>query len=217
MRTLTSPDMRVKRASVSAVATTIAPTVATTDVPSALVEQFRLGCRCSTETLFAQLSDPIEATIRRLLGWPTDANDEIDDLVQNVLLAAWEHRRKFRGNSSIKTWITRIAINECRRAQRRRWIERKWWRRVTATGVNGAEIDTTSKCDDRLMRQETAARVRAAIQELATRQREVIVLYYLEGLKAREIAEVLGVKQGTVEVRLTRARQRLAECLGDAS
>lgn len=176
---------------------------------AALVADFQRGCPQATEALFEQLSAPVRATMRRLLGWPTNLDHEIEDLVQNVFLAAWEHRRSFRRSSSIKTWITRIAINECRRVQRRWWLRRKWWDHVTALTQH-----TASGADDALTKQETAQRVRRAVQKLKTHQREVVVLYYLEQMTAREIAELLGLKPGTVEVRLSRARRRLAENLG---
>jgi RNA polymerase sigma-70 factor (ECF subfamily) len=179
---------------------------------AALVSRFQQGCPQAAEVLFQQLSAPVRATLRRLLGWPTGQQSEMEDLLQNVFLAAWEHRRSFRGNSSLKTWITRIAINECRRAQRRRWLWRKWWRYTTAL-----MSDSLAEAEDSLTKQETAQVVRRAVQKLKTHEREVVVLYYLEEMTAGEIAEALGLKRGTVEVRLSRARRRLAGSLGELS
>lgn len=180
-------------------------------VEGALVRRFQDGCPESTEQLFGELAEPLEATMRRLLGWPADRDSELEDMLQNVFLAAWEHRARFRGDSSIKTWLTRIAINECRRMQRRRFVFRKWW---TSLRPQAAEIVGV---DEPLARRETSQQVRLAMQQLSDRQREVVVLYYLEEMNAHEVAEVLGLKQGTVEARLSRARQRLATLLGDMS
>jgi RNA polymerase sigma-70 factor (ECF subfamily) len=177
---------------------------------AALVDGFRNGCRDATEQLFVEMSGPLTATLRRLLGWPSNRDGEVEDMLQNVFLAAWQHRAQFRGHSSIKTWLTRIAINECRRRQRRHAVFCKWW-----TSLRPASHEDVG-ADDPLARRETSETVRSAMQRLSNRQREVVVLYYLEELTAREVADVLGLKQGTVEVRLSRARKRLADLLGDA-
>ena len=93
---------------------------------SDLVERFRSGCEVATEQLFQQHSSPLQATVRRLLAWQTTDGTEVEDVVQNVLLAAWKNRQSFQENASLRTWLTRIAINECRRLRRRSWLRKKW-------------------------------------------------------------------------------------------
>lgn len=174
-----------------------------------LLDGFRRGCRASTEQLFRNSSAALEATLRRLWGWPVNRDDELEDILQNVFLTAWQRRAQFRGDSSLKTWLTRIAINECRRRQRRQALFRKWWASLRPPPRPQAAAD------EQLAQAETSQQVRAAMQRLTARQREVVVLFYLEDMSAREVAELLGLKTGTVEVRLNRARKRLAELLGD--
>ena len=179
------------------------------DVEQELVNGFRNGCRESAEQLFTEMSGPLSATLRRLTGWSVSRDSEVEDIKQSVFLAAWQHRKQFRGGSSFKTWLTRIAINEWRKRQRRQSLFRKWWTQLVPPSIEHEEIH-----EEPLNQRETLASVRRAVQQLSNRQREVVVLYYLEDMTASEVAEVLELNQGTVEVRLSRARRRLAQLLG---
>ena len=202
MTTLASLPQRVEMEDSSS------PTVAVDD--PALVDGFRRGCRESAEQLFRQSSVAVTATMRRLTGWSIDGDAELEDMLQNVFLSAWEHRAQFRGHSSLRTWLTRIAINECRRRQRRQALFHKWWTSLWPPSQHDAAAD------QQLIASESSQQVRWALQQLPVGQREVVVLYYLEDMSAREVGEVLKLNTGTVEVRLNRARKRLGELLGDA-
>jgi RNA polymerase sigma-70 factor (ECF subfamily) len=138
---------------------------------------------------------------RRLLGWQqADAEDVTQDVFVHVYLKA----RAFRGGSSLQTWLTRITINRCRTLQRRKWLKLdRLWRaiRERAAACDALEQDETARC------------VRAAVQTLPLREREVVVMYYLEELTVCDIAAVLQMSQGAVNVRLHRARKRLQASL----
>ena len=138
---------------------------------------------------------------RRLLG--TDA----DDVAQDVFVIVLEKAGRFRGECSLWTWLTRITLNQCRNRIRRRQVRRRfeqWFRRTDrhspAADARATEIDEASV-------------VRQAINALPGRDREVIVLVYLEGQSPREIAATLGQTVNGIEVRLSRARGRLREML----
>jgi len=136
----------------------------------------------------------------RLLGWPQD----VEDVVQDVFLAAWKGLPRFRGGANLGTWLTRITINKCRNHRRREMLRLKWlWARraVGVAAVAGA--------DEAAMGAETLEQVRSGVRRLPVRYREIVVLRYLEQMPIEEIAEVLGLTRGNVEVRLHRARERL--------
>lgn len=124
-----------------------------------------------------------------------------EDAVQETLLKAWRNVDKFRGEGSELTWITRIAINVCKS-----YLRSPWKRRHAPTEELEALFVSTddSQVDDTLPR---------AILSLSRPYREVIILYYYQELKAREIAEVLHVNISTVTARLSRARKMLREAL----
>jgi RNA polymerase sigma-70 factor (ECF subfamily) len=160
---------------------------------------------------FAELVEKYEARMRklahRLLGWRSEA---VDDVVQDVFLAALDHADRFRGEASIETWLTRVTINRCRTAQRRAIFWRQWIR-VAWRGANSRASDATALAD------EVSTAVRAAVHKLKPRDREVIVLFYLEDLPIAQIADLLGCKAGAIEVRLHRARLKLRTMLANFS
>ena len=124
-----------------------------------------------------------------------------EDAVQETLLKAWRHADTFRGGGSEMTWITRIAINVCKSYLRSPWKRR----RAPADELDTLFADTGDpQVDDTLPR---------AIMALSRPYREVIILYYYQELKAREIADVLHVDVSTVTARLSRARKQLREAL----
>jgi len=141
---------------------------------------------------------------QRLIGY----RGEVDDLVQDVFLAALEHRRRFRGESTLWTWLTSITVNRCRSHWRRERVRRLG---AKLPGGGGA----AAPADRGAIEDEAAGKIRAAVGELPWRQREVIVLHYFEEMPIAEIGRVLGEGEGAVKVRLHRARLRLREELGD--
>ena len=156
------------------------------------------------ESLIAAHQDRVTRLAYRLLGW---RGGEVEDVVQDVFLAALRHLPRFRGDSSVSTWLTAITINRCRTELRRRRIRRLLiWRLKTDP--------SDSPAWSRPAGEEMAECVRQAVRALPPRDREVVVLRYFEQLNAAEIAAATRQSSGAVEVRLHRARARLAVALG---
>lgn len=146
--------------------------------------------------------------VHRLLGWSASPA-EVDDLVQDVLLAAWQHRDGFRGDASLGTWLMRIAI---RRVQRHvRWARvRRWLLPFAAGGDELPAVATACPVESG----EDIAALRAALGQLRHADREILVLHYLEGRGVDELVALYGCARNTVEQRLSRARARLRTALG---
>jgi RNA polymerase sigma-70 factor, ECF subfamily len=173
----------------------------------ALVERFRRGDDSAFDRIVEQHSAEVAALANRLLGWPGD----VDDVVQEVFVAAFLGLKNFRGESSLRTWLFTITVNQCRR---RRF--RLCRRLRTVTLDEAAAVESRDRSGDRMaMDQETFAKVRRAIRVLPQKYREVIALKYLQGLEAEEICELLGITVNALQVRLNRARKRVKEQLGD--
>ena len=169
-----------------------------------LVERFRRGDDAAFDRIVEQHSTAVAALANRLLGWPGD----VDDIVQDIFVAAFLGLKKFRGDCRLRTWLFTITVNKCRRC-------RFPWRRPPPI-FNGEKTDGLDRAGDRAaMDKETFARVRRVVQGLPPKYREIVILRYLEELEPREISELLGITTNTVQVRLTRARKRLRERLGD--
>jgi RNA polymerase sigma-70 factor (ECF subfamily) len=189
---------------------TMADTAPEVDDEGALARRFAAGDAGAFDAIAALHRERVTRLAYRLLGW---RDDEIEDVVQEVFLSVLNHLGRFRGESKLGTWLTVITINKCR-THRTRWFAR--WRMLRRRREH-AQDETAPAADEGARRDETSARVRQAVQKLKPRDREVIVLHYLEQHDAGEMARLLGVSQNAVEVRLHRARQRLKGLLKDVA
>src|SRR5437763_8474204 len=107
------------------------------------------------EQLVALHAPRIRRLAFRLLGWRGD----VDDVVQDVFLAALCHLERFRGEASLSTWLTRVTINRCRTQHRRHLLRLRWLaQRTRPAAAQAADVQAA--------RDETSARVRLAVQNL---------------------------------------------------
>lgn len=168
-----------------------------------LVERCAAGDDSAFDQIVLRYQDRVARLAYRLLGWQGDA----EDVVQEVFLAAFKGLKRFRGNAQLSTWLTRITINKCHSYRRRNW---RWWRRLEMTD----DLIEPRGSDAAVLDRERFEQIREAIQRLPMKYREVVVLTYLEGMSGEAVAETLGIRRGTVDVRLHRARERLKVSLG---
>ena len=124
---------------------------------------------------------------------------EAEDLAQTVLMRCYVSWAKVSGATHPDAYVMKILVNEFRSSRRRRW----WQERPTALLPEQAEPDATDGVDG-------ADAVAHALDGLGAGQREVVVLRYYAHLSDREIADALGVAEGTVKSRLSRAHRQLA-------
>lgn len=174
-----------------------------TDSPC-LAEQVAQGDAEAFDSLVAMYQPRITRLAHRLLGWSGD----VDDIVQDVFLAVLKHARGYRRDASLWTWLTTITLNTCRSHLRRREVLRKL-SSVFIFHHPAAAADATALED------ETAREVRSAVAALPPRDREVIVLFYLEHRNVGEISRLLAASNNAIDVRLHRARGKLREALKD--
>jgi RNA polymerase sigma factor (sigma-70 family) len=142
------------------------------------------------------------AALRRL-AW-SYARDGFEDLFQEIAMALWTALPRFRGESSERTWVYRVAHNTAISfvASRRRRDRRE----QTGDGLN--EAASTANPEGDVLAQERRKRLWAAVRALPMADRQIVVLY-LEGLTASEIATVTDLSAIAVATRLTRIRQKL--------
>lgn len=123
-----------------------------------------------------------------------------EDAAQETFVRAWQSYGGFRAEASEKTWLTAISANVCRNLLRSPWNRR----RVDLSFLEGCPAGETEMPDDTVVR---------AVLALPPKYRQVVVLYYYRDCSTGEIAQMLGIPQGTVSVRLKRARERLKPML----
>jgi RNA polymerase sigma-70 factor (ECF subfamily) len=138
--------------------------------------------------------------------------DEALDLSQEVFLRVFRTIQRFRGQSSLRTWIYRIAVNQARN-RHRFWRRRHRGDQISLdahVAAHGDHLPGGQAGPDRVLEQkELAARLQGALEHLPFDQRTAILLREIDGLSYDEIAYSLGVAVGTVKSRLMRARKAL--------
>ena len=125
-----------------------------------------------------------------------------EDAVQETFLKAYKGFDSFRGDSSEKTWLTRIAVNTCRDFQRGGWFKHTD-RRVTPDMLPVGTVQPDTEDLD----------LSLAVMKLPRKMREAILLYYYQDMSTEEIAETLGIAQSSVSNRLRRGREKLRKLL----
>jgi RNA polymerase sigma-70 factor (ECF subfamily) len=177
-----------------------------------LVDSLRDGKECAYEQLLLRFQQPVYALALRLLDDPSEAFD----VVQEVFLKVFRNIGSFRGQSTLKTWIYRITVNEAHNA--RRWFFRHRRREVeldTDPEVtrNWKEIlpDHSRSPFDVASDLEQHVMIEAALDKINPIFREAVVLRDITDLSYEEIAEVIGVSLGTVKSRILRGREALKE------
>jgi RNA polymerase sigma-70 factor (ECF subfamily) len=181
-----------------------------------LVQRCATGEDAACAELVAEHQRMVMQLAVNLLG----DHDDALDLCQEVFLRVFRTIHRFRGHSSLRTWIYRIAINQARN-RHRFWQRRRRANQVSLdahVAAHGDSLSGTEAGPDRVLAQkELAARLQAALDHLPFDQRTAIVLREIDGLSYEEIAYSLGVAVGTVKSRLTRARQALRAELREVS
>ncbi|MGE3468543.1 MAG: RNA polymerase sigma factor [Pyrinomonadaceae bacterium] len=182
------------------------------------IDKLKSGDATAFETLIDRHSNDIYALLFRL----TENPEEAADLTQETFLRALRAIKGFRGDSELKTWLFRIAINESRNRFR-------WWKRrrrdmtisIDATiGESSTPFadtlpDGSASPEDAALSREREYALTVALAEIPDVYREAVVLCDIEGLSYDETADALGVGIGTVKSRISRGREELRRKLKD--
>ena len=172
-----------------------------------LVTQFSQGSESAFESIIELYSADVAALANRLLGWPGD----VEDLTQEVFLAAFIGLKKFRRDCSLRTWLFTITINKCRSYKYKRLLRLRRFPKPR----DKASLPSNQGAHSELMETETFERVRHTVAALPAKYREAVVLRYLQELPTEEISRILGISKNTLQVRLSRARERLKQDLAE--
>ena len=177
-----------------------------------LIELLRVGNEGAYEELLTRFQQQVYTLAVRLLNDPSEAAD----VVQEVFLKVFRNIGSFRGQSSLKTWIYRITVNEAHNA--RRWFFRHRRREVeldtnSEESRNWKEIipDRSRSPFEMALDGEQHSMIEAALDRINPIFREAVVLRDITDLSYEEIAEILGVSLGTVKSRILRGREALRE------
>ena len=137
-----------------------------------------------------------------------------EDIFQEVFIKADRNKAGFRGESSVKTWLIRITVNTCKD-----YLKSAYSRRVTplqefqenAMSVGNGMVSENDF--DGIERKEIQQEVRNAVMSLPESHREVVLCVYFQNMTVPEAAKTLGLAEGTVKSRLSRAKDKLKQLL----
>ena len=182
-------------------------------VEDPFIERLKRGDAAAFEKLVNERSGEIYGLLYRL----TENTEEARDLTQETFLRAFQSIVHFRGDSDLRTWIYRIAINQARN----RW---RWWRRrrrEATVSIDAPEIGgrlglvstlrspTARDPEQHTLQNERERALQKALSGLRRVYRETVILRDIEGFAYDEIATTLNISVGTVKSRLARGRQEL--------
>ena len=131
-----------------------------------------------------------------------------EDIFQEVFIKADRNKESFRGESSVKTWLIRITVNACKD-----YLKSAYNRRVTPLQEFQENALMSENDFDGIERKETQQEVRNAVMSLPETHRDVVLCVYFQNMTVPEAAKALGLAEGTVKSRLSRAKDKLKQLL----
>ena len=197
----------------------LASAIAIRNEEASIVAELKAGSEDAYSWLIAQFHQPIYSLIYRILDDPTDAADT----TQEVFIKVYRGIRRFNAESSLKTWIYRIALHEA--SNRRRWFYRHKGRETSmeATaesdehihplGLKDTLVDESESPFDNVFHSEISAKVDMELKNLQEPYRTAVILRDIEELSYEQIAEITETSLGTVKSRLVRGREALRKRL----
>ena len=186
---------------------------------ASIVAELKAGSEDAFNWLIAHYNQPVYSLVYRVLDDPSDAADT----TQEVFIKVFRGMKGFNADSSLKTWIYRIALHEA--SNRRRWWFRHKFRETSiepgperadepgSPGLKDSLVDEGKSPLQNVYDEELRSRVETELKSLAEPYRTTVILRDLEELSYEQIAEVMQTSLGTVKSRLVRGREALRKRL----
>ena len=156
-------------------------------------------------SLFREHAQDVARWVRRLGG----PNVDVEDLVQDVFVLAHRYREQFRGEADVTTWLFRITARRVASQRRRQRLQQLWRSLYIGERIEAQPLTPVEE----LERGRDAERLRRALDRLGEKQRNVFVLFEIEGMSGEAIAALTGQRTEAVWVQLHRARARIRKHL----
>ena len=159
------------------------------------------------KTIFLSALKENQEKLYRICSIYSDSNEDSKDLFQEVLVNIWKSMNSFKGNSSIDTWMFRIALNVCLRFKSKYTKNQNRFIRLDSMTIAniGSEVKDENS-DDKLRA------LRKCVKKLNDGDKAIVALY-LEGLAYREISDILGLSENHIAVKIKRIKSKLFNCI----
>jgi len=156
------------------------------------------------EQAFIKILEENQQRIQKICGMYTTTSEDCKDLVQEVILNIWKAYPSFEGKSAINTWIYRITLNVC--------LKKRFYRKKEQTTISLEALKFEPKVPINTSNDERFIALKTCISQLDFSDRAIIILF-LEDMAYKEIAEIIGISENYVAVKIKRIKAKLATCL----
>ena len=158
-----------------------------------------------------------ESWLRTVVRSRISEQDAVEDIMQNIALALVRQREALDEINKVGAWLYQIAVRQVLMYRRTRGRRRRFENRVADNPTDVTPNYESPNPLERVLAAEQQQQVQEAMQQLDEIDRQVLLLKYSEGWTYRQLADHLGVKEDTVEYRLTKARKKLRRLLAQTS
>jgi len=156
------------------------------------------------EQAFIKILEANQQRIQKICAMYTATPEDGKDLVQEVILNIWKAYPSFKGKSAIDTWIYRIILNVC--------LKKRFYRQKEQTTISLEDLKFEPKAPIKTLNDDKFLALKACISQLDFSDRAIIILF-LEEMAYKEIAEIIGISENYVAVKIKRIKAKLAVCL----
>lgn len=175
-------------------------------VDELMIEAFEIEDR---EDLIDEIMNKYGQEVLQLVYSYVNNKEVAEDLTQDIFVKCYKSLHTYKGNSNLKTWLWRIAINHCKD-----YIKSWYNKKVIVTEDDFTYMESQKESVEQIVIQNAEdRRLASAVMSLPIKYREVIYLFYYEELSIKEIATVIEVKENTIKTRLKKAKELLKEGL----
>ncbi len=176
------------------------------DVDELTIEAFEIEDK---EDLIDEIMNKYGQEVLQLVYSYVNNKEVAEDLTQDIFVKCYKSLHTYKGNSNVKTWLWRIAINHCKD-----YIKSWYNKKVIVTEDDFTYMESQKESVEQTVIQNAEDReLASAIMSLPIKYREVIYLFYYEELPIKEIAIVIEVKENTIKTRLKKAKELLKKGL----
>ena len=159
------------------------------------------------ETIFLNALENNQEKLFRICSIYSEDDEDVKDLFQEVLVHIWKSMSTFKGNSSIGTWMFRIALNVCLRFKSKHTRNQSRFIRLDSMTITNFGSEENSEVEN-----EKLNSLRKCVKELNEADKAIVALY-LEGIAYKEISSILGLSENHIAVKIKRIKLKLLNCI----
>lgn len=165
--------------------------------------------RKEPETIFLDALEENQEKLFRICSIYSKDEEDAKDLFQEVLVHVWRSMGTFKGNSTIGTWMFRVALNVCLRFKSKHTKNQNRFIRLDSITIANFGSEENSEVEN-----EKLNSLRKCVKELNEADKAIVALY-LEGIAYREISSILGLSENLIAVKVMRIKSKLLNCINE--